>query len=197
MLLWTSRHLAESQDNVGYVDETWQAIRVAVPVEVPNPKLLKPLTKDDDKDDDDDDRIHCTRDWICTDRLRGVTSGVERPTAGESMEGRGEGCTAWKRGSCRTVEERRSTTSLRISTNSNERVLDSGMPSSPDVIPWSMKVKEEDERKRRTRERKTEETLRWKAKVAAGKRGGKRKASFDGPRVPRFPRDLTLTESQK
>lgn len=34
-----------------------------------------------------------------------------------------------------TVEERRSTTSLRISTNSNERVLDSGMPSSPDVIP--------------------------------------------------------------
>lgn len=62
MLLSTSRHLAESQDNVGYVDESRQAIRVAVPVEVPNPKLLKPLTKDDDKDDDDDDRIHCTRD---------------------------------------------------------------------------------------------------------------------------------------
>lgn len=49
-----------------------------------------------------------------------------------------------------------------------------------------------------TRERKTEETLRWKAMAAAGaQRGKEREASFDGPRVPGLPRDLTLTESQK
>lgn len=66
-------------------------------------------------------------------------AGGGRVNGGEGKKG----CTAWKRGSCRAVEERRSTTSLRISTNSNERVLDSGMPSSPDVIPWSMKGKKE------------------------------------------------------
>lgn len=51
-----------------------------------------------------------------------------------------------------------------------------------------------------TRGQKTEETLKWKAEVVTGRRtgrSGKREASFDGPRVPGLPRDLTLTESQK